>query len=126
VRYPNSLPTNLLHIRAIKRIREFDDIITSRIHGFRDASDYYRRCSALPKLPAVRKPMLIIHAKDDPFMAQEVVPDLSQLPPCVEYQMTEHGGHVGFVTGSWRRPRLWLEERIPEWLAPHLTAKETE
>lgn len=125
VRYPNSLPTNLLHIRAIKRIREFDDIITSRIHGFRDASDYYRRCSALPKLPAVRKPMLIIHAKDDPFMAQEVVPDLSQLPPCVEYQMTEHGGHVGFVSGSWRRPRLWLEERIPEWLAPHLAAKET-
>lgn len=63
---------------------------------------------------------MIIHAKDDPFMAPEVVPDLSFLPHNVEYQMTEHGGHVGFVSGTLRKPQMWLETRIPQWLTPYL------
>lgn len=123
VRYPNSLPINLLRLKKLKRIREFDDAITAKIHGFTDATDYYRRCSALPMLPNIKKPVLIIHAKDDPFMAPEVVPDLSLLPENIEYQMTEHGGHVGFVGGTWRKPQLWLEERIPQWLHPYLDKK---
>ncbi|SUC29434.1 putative hydrolase [Providencia rettgeri] len=120
VRYPGSLPLNLLQLKQLKRIREFDDVITARIHGFDDATDYYQKCSALPKLAYITKPTLIIHAKDDPFMAPEVVPDLSFLPHNVEYQMTEHGGHVGFVSGTLRKPQMWLESRIPQWLTPYL------
>ena len=75
----------------MRRIREFDDAITSRIHGFSDAIDYYRRCSALPLLPAIQTPLLIIHAKDDPFMTHEVIPDVAGLPRNIEYQLTEYG-----------------------------------
>ncbi len=51
----------------MRRIREFDDMITARIHGFADALDYYRQCSAMPRLSDITKPTLIIHAKDDPL-----------------------------------------------------------
>ncbi len=118
--YPDSLPVDLARLRRMRRIRDFDDLITARIHGFTDAIDYYRRCSAMPVLPNIRKPTLIIHAKDDPFMDHNVIPAADYLPPNVEYQLTEHGGHVGFVGGTLRRPEMWLEKRIPDWLTTYL------
>jgi predicted alpha/beta-fold hydrolase len=120
-KYPGTLPVTLQQLKSIKRLREFDDAITSKAHGFADALDYYRRCSGLPLLSQVRIPLLIIHAKDDPFMTPEVIPPLADLPPSVEYQLTDHGGHVGFVSGSLRNPQMWLEQRIPAWFAPYLT-----
>ncbi|MBI6550172.1 hydrolase [Xenorhabdus lircayensis] len=120
LRYPNSLPLSLSQLNSMKKLREFDDAITAKIHGFKDADDYYHQCSALPRLPNITTPLLIIHAKDDPFMAPEVIPNPAHLPPNIEYQMTEHGGHVGFVSGSLKNPQMWLEQRIPDWLAPYL------
>ncbi|MDI5304035.1 hypothetical protein MJN76_34950, partial [Salmonella enterica subsp. enterica serovar Anatum] len=37
-------------LKSMRRIREFDDLITAKIHGFADAIDYYRQCSAMPLL----------------------------------------------------------------------------
>ncbi|KEY58680.1 hydrolase [Serratia sp. DD3] len=118
--YPGTLPLNLAQLSKLRRIREFDEVITSRIYGFTNAIDYYRRCSALPLLPKVTLPLLIIHAKDDPFMTDKVIPDLAHLPPNIEYQLTEYGGHLGFVSGNFRKPQMWLEQRIPTWLTPFL------
>lgn len=119
--YPDSLPIDVSQLRRIHRLRDFDDAITARIHGFRDAADYYHQCSALQLLPQIRTPTLIIHAQDDPFMTAEVIPDISRLPANLEYQLTPHGGHVGFVGGSLLKPEMWLEQRIPAWLTPFLS-----
>ncbi|GAA3576119.1 hydrolase [Gibbsiella greigii] len=124
LRYPNTLPLDLPQLQSLRRIRDFDNAITARIHGFSDANDYYRRCSALPLLPQIRTPLLIIHAKDDPFMTDAVIPDLSCLPANVEYQLTAFGGHVGFVGGTLKKPQMWLESRIPAWLTPYLEPKQ--
>ncbi|QKJ85335.1 hypothetical protein PMPD1_0355 [Paramixta manurensis] len=118
--WPGTLPIDLERLNALKKLRDFDDVITARAHGFVNADDYYRRASAMPLLPQIRKPLLIIHAKDDPFMTDEVIPDLQQLPANIEYQLTEHGGHVGFVGGSLLKPQMWLEQRIPQWLSHYL------
>ena len=114
--YPGSLPVDLRQLKGMRRIREFDDMITAKIHGFADALDYYRQCSAMPRLSDITKPTLIIHAKDDPFMDHHSIPPQEQLPANVEYQLTEQGGHVGFVSGTLRKPEMWLERRIPDWL----------
>lgn len=87
--WPGTLPVELSQLRAFRRIREFDDAITARAHGFLDANDYYRRASAMPLLTGVRKPLLIIHAKDDPFMTDAVIPQPEQLSPSIEYQLTQ-------------------------------------
>lgn len=125
LKYPDTLPVTMQELNAMRYLREFDDAITSKAHGFQNALDYYRRCSGLPLLPKVKVPLLIIHAKDDPFMTDAVIPNPRDLPPEVEYQLTERGGHVGFVGGSWRHPQMWLETRIPDWLAPRLLAEST-
>ncbi len=118
--WPGTLPVDLSQLKALKKLRDFDDAITARAHGFLDATDYYRRCSAMPLLPGVAKPLLIIHAKDDPFMTSEVIPAADLLPSSVTYQLTEYGGHVGFVGGTLRKPQMWLEQRIPQWLSTWL------
>ena len=118
--YPDTLPVSLRQLKKVRRIREFDALITAKIHGFADAIDYYRQCSAMPLLSKITQPTLIIHAKDDPFMDHHSIPAQEFLPDNVHYQLTEHGGHVGFVGGTLRRPKMWLETRIPDWLTPYL------
>ena len=118
--YPGTLPVDMRQLKGVRRLREFDDLITSKIHGFADAIDYYRQCSAMPLLPQIKTPTLIIHAKDDPFMDHHVIPDTAILPANIEYQLTRYGGHVGFVGGTLRRPEMWLEQRIPQWLSKFL------
>lgn len=114
------LPLSQAEIRQLRRLRDFDHLLTAPLHGFDSAEDYYQRCSALPVLTHITVPTLMLHAKDDPFMTEAVIPPQGTLPANIEYQLTEHGGHVGFVGGTWQQPQMWLEQRIPQWLRPHL------
>ena len=96
---------------------EFDDAVTAPLHGFRDKNEYYDRCSSLGFLRSIERPTLIINSRDDPFMTPDVLPDASALSPSVTLEVSEGGGHVGFVAGGtpWR-PRYYLPGRIVEFL----------
>ena len=93
----------------------FDDQVTAPLHGFRDVHDYYARCSSRQFLARIRKPTLIVHAADDPFMFPDTAPTAGELSDRVTLELSRHGGHVGFVGGRWR-PRYWLEPRILRFL----------
>ncbi len=96
---------------------KFDDAYTAPIHGFEDVHDYYAKSSARQYLHAIRKPTLIIHAKDDPFTGADVIPTPEELAHSVTLEVYEHGGHLGFVGGSFVRPDFWLYERIGDYLS---------
>jgi predicted alpha/beta-fold hydrolase len=103
-------------IDEISSFWEFDDIYTAPIHGFDDAKDYYKRCSAKQFLKDIKTKTLIIHSKDDPFMSVEVLPKDDEISSFVELDIYEDGGHVGFVTGGIFNPVFWLESRISNFL----------
>ena len=108
-------------IRKIRSIRDFDDSITAPLHGFLDANDYYIKSSSRQYLSSIHVPTLLLQAKDDPFMTEDLLPDVKELSPYVHLELTESGGHVGFVSGYLPfRPRYWLEERVPAFLRGHL------
>jgi predicted alpha/beta-fold hydrolase len=67
----------------------------------------------MPRLSDITKPTLIIHAKDDPFMDHHSIPPQEQLPANVEYQLTEQGGHVGFVGGTCVNRRCGWKDAFP-------------
>lgn len=97
--------------------RSFDNAVTAPLHGFESAEDYYSRCSSRPFLKCVEIPTLIIHALDDPFMSPDIVPKESELSSHIELEVTQRGGHVGFISGrNPQRPHYWLTERIPEFI----------
>jgi predicted alpha/beta-fold hydrolase len=93
----------------------FDDAYTAPIHGFLSADDYYRKSSARQFLKSITTPTLIIHALDDPFMTEEVLPDASEISDSVTLEVYPNGGHVGFVSGSLFWPEYWLEGRVVEY-----------
>ena len=49
-------------------IRQFDEAYTAPHHGFRDATDYYHRASAMRVLDRIVVPTLILTAANDPFV----------------------------------------------------------
>ncbi|MCW8329662.1 hydrolase [Photobacterium sp. SDRW27] len=111
---PEEMPLAAQQVQQIRSLWQFDEQVTAPLHGFKDASDYYQRCSGIGKLQHVKTRLRIIHAADDPFMTSAVIPP-QPLPDNIDYHLTPYGGHVGFVSGSWRNPRFWLEETVPAW-----------
>ena len=102
-------------IKDLKTFWEFDDAYTAPIHGFTSAQDYYTSSSARQFLKDIKTPTLIIHSLDDPFMTQEVLPKENEISKNVNLEISEHGGHVGFIGGSFFKPEYWLENRIVEY-----------
>jgi predicted alpha/beta-fold hydrolase len=101
-------------IKNLKSFWKFDDAYTAPIHGFSSAKDYYAKSSARQYLHSIKIPTLIIHAKDDPFMTPEVLPDKNELSQSITLEVSEHGGHVGFISGSILKPKYWMEKRAVE------------
>ncbi|MGE8044607.1 hydrolase [Pseudomonas monteilii] len=95
---------------------DFDGKVTAPLNGFDSAQDYYRRASSRYYLGQIETPTLIIQARDDPFIFAHSLPTAEELAPGTSFELHARGGHVGFVEGSVRRPRYYLERRIPQWL----------
>lgn len=99
----------------------FDEHITAPLHGFNNAKEYYALASSRQYIKSIRIPTLILQAKDDPFMTPCVIPTLDDLTTAVRLELSEQGGHVGFVTGTHPfKAVYWLEQRIPEFLGTQL------
>jgi predicted alpha/beta-fold hydrolase len=122
-RYPDAFRPEVV-LRA-RTLYDFDDLVTAPVHGFRDAADYYARSSSLPYLARIRTPTLLLSARDDPFLPREVLDEVREVArtnPSLHLEFVEHGGHVGFISGSvpWR-PFYYAEWRVADFLAHALT-----
>jgi uncharacterized protein len=109
---------------------DFDDVVTGPVHGFRDAHDYYSRSSSLHFLRDIRRPTLLLSARDDPFLPSAVLDEVANVAlknSCLTIEFTKAGGHVGFVHGLPWRTLYYAERRAGEFLSSHLAqAKRSE
>jgi uncharacterized protein len=105
-------------LRGIDRIRtvfDFDDQFTAKAFGFGDAPNYYATQSAIRFVSRIRIPTLLVQAADDPLIPFEIY-ETKQVAenPNLKLIVTEHGGHLGFI--SRQNPRFWLDALIRDWL----------
>ncbi len=99
--------------REMRTFRDIDTLYTAPAHGFLDAEDYWRQCSGCAFLPAIRRPVLLLQADDDPFLGPGCYPCAeAAASQWVTLDITRGGGHVGFVA----RQRGWLENRVLDFL----------
>jgi len=81
----------------IRTILDFDNRVVAPQNGFKDALDYYRQSSAGPLLGAIRRPTLIIHAGDDPWIPIAAYRGVAWSGnPHLIAKLMASGGHVGF------------------------------
>lgn len=97
---------------SIRSFKDFDDRYTAPIHGFENAEDYWSKCSCKQYLSEIFVPVLVISAKDDPFLTKACYPvKEAENNPNLFLEMPKWGGHVGFIdfnaTGEY-----WHEMRV--------------
>ena len=112
--FPEELdPTGLEKIRTF---REFDSRYTAPLHGFRDAEDYWSRCSSRPFLARIQVPALLVNAGNDPFLGPACYPKEDAAESNFFYfESPDQGGHVGF-SGGGRRGGAWMAQRALQFL----------
>ena len=116
--FPEKYPLNGL--AKIRTVREFDNVITAKFCGFRDADDYYRQSRALDLLAKIRVPALILAAQDDPmipfrsFDAEKLAANSR-----ITLEAPRYGGHCAFIATKRIGERFWAESRIVEFCRAH-------
>jgi len=100
----------------IRDFKAFDDRYTAPIHGFKNAVDYWEKCSSKPFIPNITVPTLIINAANDPFLPKACYPvkeveSNKQVRLCIP----ESGGHVGFVSFN-KQNLYWSEKQAVKFL----------
>jgi hypothetical protein len=92
--------------------RQFDDLVTAPLHGFRDADHYWAMASSAPHLAGIRVPTLVLNARNDPFLPeQDLLAATREVSADVLLEFPRSGGHVGFAHG-------WLPQRLLDFLLP--------
>ncbi len=84
-------------IKRIVTLKDFDDIYTGPAHGFKDALDYYEKCSCKQFLGQIEVPSLILNAKNDSFLGPSCYPTKeAKANDSIHLEIPNYGGHVGF------------------------------
>ena len=100
----------------ITNFKEFDDRYTAPIHGFKDAEDYWQKCSSLQYISRIRINTLIINAANDPFLSKQCYPlKATEQNRYVKLEIPISGGHAGFVLFNPEK-RYWSELRAVQFL----------
>ena len=121
--YGKLLKVSESQIKQFKTFRDFDEHITAPLYEFVDADDYYQKCSSRNFIKNIATPTLVLHAIDDPFMHESIVPDADVLSPSVCLEVSEKGGHVGFMQGTPWRPKIWMQQRANTFFQPFIEEK---
>lgn len=110
--YPERYTVDPREVTALRSVREFDDRVTARYCGFRDAQDYYKRAASANVLDRIAVPTLVLHAEDDPFI--RVLPETRQkllANPNITFVETTHGGHCAFLANPNGYDGRWAERQ---------------
>jgi len=88
---------NVSDLNKIKTLKDFDDMYTSKAHGFKDAYDYYKKNSSNQFIPNIKIPILILNAKNDSFLNKDCYPyRIAENSKNIFLETPLYGGHVGF------------------------------
>jgi len=100
-------------IPPVRTVRQFDDVITAPLFGYRDSHEYYGAASAKRVLAQVRVRTLLITAKDDPFVPySSILAAGAEENPAIRLVAPDHGGHCAFISNKTGPARFWAEQSV--------------
>ncbi len=109
-RFPGTI--DVLRLGQVRTLREFDDLYTAPMHGYRNALDYWTRASSKPRLKTVAVPTLVLNARNDPFVPETSLPGSHDCSDHITLHQPAEGGHAAFVTGPFPGNLNWLPTRL--------------
>lgn len=94
-------------ISAWATIRDFDEIVTAPISGFKSRDDYYDTCSSKNYLHQLSIPLWMITSADDPFVPLSTYEKIS-IPQIAKLSVAPSGGHLGYLHADESGVQRWL------------------
>jgi len=110
-------------MRRARTLREFDEVVTAPLHGFRDTDDYWTRASSKPVLGRIQVPTLVLNARNDPFLPEAALPGPSEVSGAVRLELPEGGGHAAFVSAPFPGDIDWMPGRVTAFFEEALVAR---
>lgn len=108
----------LVDLDLLQRVQDFDTFdthFTAKLHGFKDAADFYQAVSADNWMEHIQIPTLIINALNDPLIHDRCYPiKLAEQSHHIFLEMPKRGGHTGFLVKG--KEFTWAEMRFLEFL----------
>ncbi len=99
------------------RFKHLEYLYTAPVFGFESPEDYWEKASSKPFLSKIKKPTLLINAKDDTFLSAECYPKKeAENSKYFFFEETKFGGHCGFMTSFIPKENRWLEHRIAKFI----------
>jgi predicted alpha/beta-fold hydrolase len=99
------------------RFKHLEYLYTAPVFGFKSPEDYWEKASSKPFLLKIKKPTLLINAKDDTFLSTECYPyKEAENSKYFFFEETKYGGHCGFMTSFVPKENRWLEHRIAKFI----------
>jgi hypothetical protein len=111
-------------MRRASTLREFDNVVTAPLHGFRDTDDYWTRASSKPVLGRIQVPTLLLNARNDPFLPETALPGQSEVSGAVRLEFPEEGGHVAFVSAPFPGDIGWMPRHITAFFEEAMVARD--
>ncbi|MDX5476864.1 MAG: alpha/beta fold hydrolase [Cyclobacteriaceae bacterium] len=111
--FPDLIDLDLL--RRVQDFDQFDTHFTAKIHGFKNATDFYASVSPDNWMSNIQIPTLIINAINDPLLGPECYPHkLAASKPEIFLETPSRGGHTGFMLSG--QEFTWAETRLFQFL----------
>lgn len=111
--FPELIDLDLLS--SVKDFDTFDTHFTAKLHGYKDAMDFYKSVSADNWMSDIAIPTLIINAWNDPLLGPECYPvKLAESKSEINLEMPKRGGHTGFMVKN--QEFTWSEYRFLNFL----------
>ncbi len=102
-------------LSGLRTLRDFDDAVTAPLGGFKNKEHYYEECSAKKYLPAVKIPLILLTAADDPFVS--VIDYLeAKLSNSTYLHLEKVGGHMGYLSMEEGKLVRWLDLTLKNYL----------
>lgn len=103
-------------MQRARNLRDYDNVVTAPLHGYRDTDDYWTRASSKPGLADVVVPALVLNALNDPFLPADALPSQAQVSKYVTLDQPAQGGHVGWPAPQFPGRTHWLTDRVFHYL----------
>jgi predicted alpha/beta-fold hydrolase len=108
-------------VQNARTLRQFDNVVTAPLHGYRDTDDYWTRASSKPDLRHIQVPTLIVHARNDPFLPGRYLPTPSEVSASVTLDFPRGGGHTGVASGPFPGKLDWQPERLLDFFSEKIS-----
>ncbi|KAL4244830.1 hypothetical protein ABKN59_001501 [Abortiporus biennis] len=109
---PDAILEDLFRRRRVS-LKEYDEIVASRMFRCKNAMDYYEKIGSVKVMENIRVPVLAINSWDDPIISRECLPiDKVHQNPWIVLAVTHGGGHLG-----WFESDKKIEGGVGRWYA---------